>query len=110
MAADGTEDSVERAARLVKSDRIVARKHKEVDRVLVVDCIKEPLLLDQIGRFNDLGNIAVAGEIEEDPEGHDVQTPLGGEVAVLRTDVLESSSGGVLDLHIASEILVTVHL
>ena len=109
LATNSAEDSVKRAARLVESNRVVASENKQINWVLVVDSIKEPLFLNHVSCLDNFRDVAVASEVEQDAKGHDVQTSLGGEVAVWRADVLKLASGRVPDLHVAGEVLVAIH-
>lgn len=124
-AANSLEDSAHRAARDASPHRVVPSDHKQVDRLGVVHSLLKPWLLHHVSCFDDLGDVAVSGEVEEDTEGHDAKaclyqhmvvptgsqlTLLCGEITVTSSDVLELASSWVHDLHIASEILVSVDL
>jgi hypothetical protein len=72
-AANSTEDSFEGAAGNIETNGVVAGENKHVDGLLVVDCILEPRLLDHVGCFDDLRDIAIASEIEENSKCHDAE-------------------------------------
>lgn len=123
--ADGVPDGLEGATLVLGADGVVAEEDKHVDGLLGVEGVGEPLLLDHVGGFDDLGGIGVAcaavlefiqsfqagaihtGEVKENTKGHDADALVGGEVAILGADELELVGLGVLDLDVGSDIAVT---
>lgn len=55
------------------TNRVVSDKKEQVNRLVKVDRLNEPVLLDHVGGLNDLGNVGVAREVEEHTEGHDAE-------------------------------------
>jgi hypothetical protein len=72
--ADGLDDGAQSCARPTTAYRIVASDDKEIDGLLVIDGLFEPRLLNHVSGFDDLGNVAVASEVEKNAESHDVET------------------------------------
>jgi hypothetical protein len=87
----------------------MADNHKEIDRFSVVNRVLEPRLLDQVGCFDDLGDIAVTSEVKEYAKGHDAQSLFGCEIAVFRSNVLKLLGGWIHNLHITRNVFVAVH-
>ena len=88
-SADGIMNDAECRAGDSGARRVVAQHHKEVNRLVVVDGVFEPLLVDRSVGGDDPGNVRVAGEVIQKAEAHDTETVLRGEVAILLADVLE---------------------
>ena len=64
LATNSTEDSVKRATRLVEADRVVASENEQINWVLVVDSIEEPLFLNHVSCLDNFRDVAVASEVK----------------------------------------------
>ena len=107
--ADGLMQHPERRAGICRARRVVPDDEEEIDFLRVVgDGVEEPGFLDEVAGGGDAGDVGVAGEVEENAKGHDAQTLGGGEVAVLRADILELTRLGVQDLDVGGQVAVAV--
>lgn len=64
LATNSAEDSIKRAARLVESHWVVASEDEQINWILIVDGIDEPLFLDHVSCLDDFRDVAVASEVE----------------------------------------------
>lgn len=88
--------------------RIMTDQDEHVDRLMIIDCIFEPLLLNHLCCRDDFRGVRVALEIEEDAKCHDAKPVIRMKVSVLVRKVLVSSSSLVVDLNVRRDIAVTV--
>ena len=56
------------------ADWVMSNEQEQVDWLVVVDGIQEPLLLHHGGGFDDFGDIGVSGEVVENSKCHDTKT------------------------------------
>jgi hypothetical protein len=72
--ADGLDHGAQSGAASTAPYGIVPGYHKQIDGLFVVDSLSEPRLLNHVGGFDDLRNVAVASEVEKNTKGHDIKT------------------------------------
>ena len=106
--ANGVDDGAERTATCCWPSRVVAEHDEQVNRLVEVDGILEPGLLDHGGCRSYLGCIGVACEIIEHAKGHNAEALLGSEVSVLLPNIFEFSTCRVDKLDVTGDIFVAV--
>ena len=72
--ANSTEDCAKSAAGHSSPNRVMADNYEKINWLGVVQRFLEPWLLNHVSRLDDLGDVAVAGEVKEHAKSHDAKT------------------------------------